>query len=472
MVRVIPGNNITSANVDANKNYIDGRDIANLKEVGAINDAQTGVLERADGIIAALPANGQADVDELVRLEDPNYAATLFPDERAVQPGLWKTLEWSDVAAAAEMAPFAPLAERDLTSSPQMLDYNKQFAIADLPADVQKTAKRVQLVLNSDSNATTINLPDLERAMEPASAARFKPDEIEQMKKTVAFIRAEVRKTAPAMTARIEVPKPGVETQDIPYSGSVQFKLTTNTKLVETADATYSNYRTSTSNRQLNLERSRTVTITPPPGKQVMLINMDTGKETLVKTSQQFAPGALNGKYRVEVWSQGQRVENGEVSIPSSQVERLAMSNRLGFSFVDPSGNALLRTQIPMPSDNRRGSSSYYTYQQRFEYQPTSAPPAPITTSPYGSLKPGVYKIDRPNDPIVVEMFPEGVIRLNRGNSQTWLRREENTNENAYSDSDTGHRTTARYYNGTNLAFFSNGSHTGSVQLKDDQRIA
>src|SRR3712207_1715895 len=113
MVRIVAGNTITSANVDTSKKYVDGRDLNALKEVGAVTTAEAEVLARADGIIDSHPVNGAADIDELVRLESPNYAATLFPEERQVQPGLWKTLEWADVPAAVPLADLPELHDRN-----------------------------------------------------------------------------------------------------------------------------------------------------------------------------------------------------------------------------------------------------------------------------------------------------------------------------------------------------------------------
>src|SRR5262245_51832593 len=91
-VTSIPGSSIPSAYVDPNLDYLIARRIGSLQQVG-LSSVAISVALRVDGIIANMPTDGQLHVAELVKMEQPDLFASLFPDEQAALPLLWHVLE-------------------------------------------------------------------------------------------------------------------------------------------------------------------------------------------------------------------------------------------------------------------------------------------------------------------------------------------------------------------------------------------
>jgi hypothetical protein len=89
-IDVLAGADIPSPLVEPDKLYLRDRDIGNLTRVGALDELETRLARRVDGIIANLPADGRLHIAELVRLGEPKFVETLFEDERERLPRLWQ----------------------------------------------------------------------------------------------------------------------------------------------------------------------------------------------------------------------------------------------------------------------------------------------------------------------------------------------------------------------------------------------
>src|SRR5690242_15993021 len=96
LVTRVSGSAIPSAYVDPHATYFSARSIATLADVGALRGALASLAQRADGIIAAQPADGRVSTNELLRLEQPGFIQTLFPEEKAALPLFWKLMETVD----------------------------------------------------------------------------------------------------------------------------------------------------------------------------------------------------------------------------------------------------------------------------------------------------------------------------------------------------------------------------------------
>jgi hypothetical protein len=163
----VSGSTTGSNYADGSKTYLSVRTIVTLARVGALNGVLHDVALRADGIIANQPADGRVSLKELVRLEEPTIFGTLFPEEKAALPKIWELMETTSSGATAlpAVGPLPAVAALDQSQPAGTLTEPTELDIASLPGDLQAIARRVQLSLNADGNASTIALADLTAAL-------------------------------------------------------------------------------------------------------------------------------------------------------------------------------------------------------------------------------------------------------------------------------------------------------------------
>ena len=192
-----PGSSIHSPSVDPSKMYWGGRSIDLLQKVGYLTPAEAKLALRADGIIASNPANQRIGVDELATLESPEHIGTLFPEERAIIPKLWKVLA---IEAAVDISPpapggVAPLVVDRYTPRATQLPVTSTSAVA--------LARRIQLTHDSDANPETISGIDVERAY--ANRSSYLPEEAALFSTLVREIAGGAARLGPE-TQRLEFP--------------------------------------------------------------------------------------------------------------------------------------------------------------------------------------------------------------------------------------------------------------------------
>jgi hypothetical protein len=424
-IRVVPGNTITSSNVSANKQYIDGRNIQNLKALGALPDVKGSVADRVDGILDNKPADGKFEIDELVKVEDPAHFATLFPDEQAAEKTLWKALEWDNVPPAAPAPTAPPLASTDDSVNPGAFDFNKPVKITDLPQPLQRTAQRVQLVLNADHDATTIQLDDLNRAI--SAPGRFTPGDVTDMNNTVDAIKNILRGTG-ALAAKVKVPDPGVKDFAIPNPGSVKLNLHTETSIHESRSITAAGTSQQSFSAQVLCSRTQSITVDVPQGKQALMINQATGEERLfAQTGDDKQQPLAAGTWRLELWQNGARVESSDVNIPPHSNDNLDLTPFLNYQLEGSSG-PLARNLTDAQNTVNRWGNYQNTISASYDFSSTPAAPDPgkaqiakATDSLPSGLKPGRYTWNTQNfGAVTLDVYPENVLKTTvNGNTTT-----------------------------------------------------
>ncbi len=429
MPTLVPGNSISSPNVDPSMTYFDGRRLDHLEAVGGLSPDARAVADRVDGIIDSLPVDGRDQIDEMLRMEQPSYIATLFPNEKVLLPTLWKSLELDAVTPATAgsyttLAPLDSLVRLDTTVGG--LDLTQPIDIARLPADVQTIAQRIQLVLNSDSDTTTISLADVRQAI--ADPGRFTQADQHAFTVIEPALDEILRNEPGTMTARLRVPKPGRRTQAIPHSGQAGFHLATTITIRDSIHL----FRGPRQVEMAEVERQQTIQVAVPAGHQMILLNVDGDGEILLEAGTSDV--ALEpGKHRVELWQNGQRVESSEVLIPQyTNREAVNIRRYIGVPMV--AGTTRLE-RVEVVRRNRTGNNGADSIG---EYQPVGSTPSdqvvPIASFNRfrASLPPGVYQI--PGSGSKLHVYSESLVSAVDAAGNEWFLYPVHEDRAAYHD--------------------------------------
>lgn len=397
MVITRTGSNIPSANVSQNRTYVDGRVTENLHEVGAITEDARDLFQRTDGVLANNPVDGRVQIDEMLHMETANQQAALFPDEQQLLPQLWRFMEWRPGDAAGSMPALpGPLAINEQLTLPTGIDFGAQFPIADLPQPLQRSAQRVQLVANGDANATTISINDITDVEQ--NPARFTANDLRQLGQAKTAIENALRAQAqPNLSAVVQVPQLGLQTFTIPNTGSATVAVEVDTKLTETRHSSYSStYRQNEIRSSLQLHRESNLSVDLPADHKAIFINTQDASEVVVDAGKSN-PRLPAGDYRMEVWHDGDRVDNIDVTIPEvPKTETLRMNDFVGWDLQDQSGQPLDRSVLAYTTNHRtRGGSQSATFGYNVPQPPNvDVARAQAMQLPTIPLPPGSYEVD------------------------------------------------------------------------------
>jgi hypothetical protein len=273
------GSTINSQSVDPNATYWGARSISLLREVGYLTEEEADVANRADGIIANTAPNGRIGVDELAVMESHDHVGTLFPEEKAVIPKLWKILLIEDAPLYK-----AESISGDVTQVDTYTVKPVQYPIASLPSEMQKIAKRIQLTHDSDGMPATISGRDVADAYEDKGS--YLPTEIAQFRPIVA-------------TIAIKSPL----ADDAQWIGVAADSTKT---LLQGPLVIKSNVGYSASGAKLWSSGSITVG-SADPSTTIIVTKKDTGADA------KSTGDALIGEYRIELWKAGERVVQADV---------------------------------------------------------------------------------------------------------------------------------------------------------------
>lgn len=393
----IKGSDIPSTYVDATKSYMIARNIKNLSTVGALDAVETKLTARIDGIIANLPADGKMSLPELVRMENPTIFSSLFPEEKAALPKLWKMMEAPD-SNDTLYGPRDNFGTVDTSVPPAAAVPPASLAISSLPTDDQAPATRLENVYDSDSDATTVTLSDL--AMGVANPASFTPTE------EMAFgaIQAIFRTKAVATSAATFVisPGPGTFSKDATLGGA-SFRITGTTEIDEDRTINYTTLTTT-----LVAKQALAATVTPPTGAQVLVINQDSGTENAFGAGT--VPSFPAGEYVYEVWQNGARSFSTNAELPAMTTQStIDLGNQLDYTL--SSGLADLVRNVRSTT----GSSSYGSLHATFDTAAVT-PPAMVdagvvngVSSPTVTLPVGRYSLPQN---VVLYVYPNNVVWL------------------------------------------------------------
>ncbi len=396
---IIEGSSIPSQYVDAAKHYLTGRRIDTLEQVSALSVGMTedGVARRADGIIANLPANGRLEAAELARMEKPEIFATLFPEEQMALPKLWALLEAPYPAVNVNTVPL-DLSMTDKRVEPSGLVMPPSLAISSLPSEYQTLAKRVQLVFNADSSATTIEIADIDKVLVMPQA--FTPAEVEQLKAVRLIF---VERATSNCDAKAVVPEPGHKSATTTF-GSMSLEITADVAIRERRQLGNG------WNAQLGLETDVTATVTSPTGSKLVGIDLGSGAEFLIEDGR--IDSSTGTQLIIERYVSGARQEAHDLVVPPINAghKRVDMLNLVDYTLVTPNNTPLVKYPVASPMGNVTIVD--------FEYGITANPNPLVDQSavtavatPALTIPSGRYVVALPNlGNVQMDVYPGGVI--------------------------------------------------------------
>lgn len=414
-VQIIQGSTIPSQYVSANKDYLTGRWIQSLAEVGALAADDLDLARRADGIIANLPANGRIEAAELARMENPQIFATLFPNEQAALPHLWPLLEAPSGPAMPVPVPGADLTITDQSTPPGGLMPPAAIAIASLDASWQQVARRVQLVFNGDGDASTIRTADIQSVL--ADPQAFTPAEVELLK----AILAEFHKRATSFEeAKVAVPEPGLTTKHTPL-GMMALDFSSQIAIRE-GRYWQSSPSSSGWGNNLSVGASMQVVATSsgalaaPAGAKMILVSLsdaDVADSVFAGPQSQLASLPV-GDFLLERYdSMGVRQESFLLAIPGFTAgDRQANASRfVDYKLVTAAGTPLVKNAVvgQVSSDGRIFRAEFL-----HELAPNVVPGVDAraisrTETPWTTLPSGRYEVMLNNTKVTLDLYPQRV---------------------------------------------------------------
>jgi hypothetical protein len=420
-MKLVPGDQIPSAFVRKDRQYLDGRKIENLAKVGALSADAQALLERADALPAGGPPDGGAHVDELVRLEQPKYAKALLPEERQVQPIIWKHLEWEARAPMSPPAPLPPLKYlvRDISEDAPEPVKGAGHPVTGLPVHLRPIARRAMAI--AGLKGVNVTPAATERAKrEKETLAPGEPEALKELAKIVA-------KPPPGpagMRPLLRVPKPGTAEQELPLAGAARMVRRYETRITETRAWVGDEFTAS-----LDITRSESLGFKVPFGHKLALIHLEKGREHVLDEGVHAAPKLSPGRYLAELWREGRRVESAEVLIPKPVAkDKLEMTRYVGYELVTPEGEPLFANVTQHKVDPVYAGYNYYggyygqrkiersDYSATFEYGLERKPPSEEEAQaikgvklPAVGLPPGHYEVTDPQvGRVRLSVYPTG----------------------------------------------------------------
>lgn len=408
---LIKGSDIPSQYVSANKYYMIARSIDNLTKVGALDQAQTDLAKRVDGIIANMPANGAMHLAELVRMEDPSIYGSLFPAEKTALPKLWKLAEAPDgnTLVAGQRDSFGAV-DSSLPPAAAVPPANLTISTLATP-ELQAAATRLQNVYNSDNSAATVTLADLAQGV--ANPASFTPAEV------TAFgtIQAVFREKAVAQSTNDLVlsPGPGSFTKDETL-GPVKLHIASTTKIDEDRTV-YSTQMT------ISMSATQTIATTADMPQDAFALALNYGGSEAVFTAG-AVPSIGAGDFIFEVWENGQRTFATNADMPiTTSTETIQLTDKLDYKLM--SGLAPLVRNLTAATATH--NSSYYTFNTHYTYDKAVVPPPAMaaqpaitaTETPTVTIPVGRYSF--PQQQSTFYVYPNNVLWFSRGNQMIRL---------------------------------------------------
>lgn len=411
-IPTIHGSDIPSAHADATKSYLLARRIDGLRQAGALDEVESRLAQRIDGIIANMPTDGRLHLAELVRMEDPAIHDSLFPDEAAALPGLWKKVEAPSTNALV-VGPDASFGVLDTASPPGPAVPPANLAIAALATDLQSAANRLQNVYNADGDAATVMLTDLDNGI--ANPGAFTPAEVSAFSTIKAIFREKAVATSDATL--VVSPPPGPFTHAMTL-GPIAFEIAGSTRYEE--ERTHAN---SALTVRFIGTQSTTATATLPMDAKVLLIHKELGSETVFGTGP--VPALSGGPHVVEVWQAGVRVFSTTAQLPvMTREQRLELNDKLDYT--------LTTGLSPLVRNTVSATATGSTFTAKFSYDKATVPPTGVpnatalqrTATPTVKIPVGRYAFPQAQATLLV--FPNNVLWVQRGTTMFRLLPQSN----------------------------------------------
>lgn len=427
---------VTSRFADAGKTYLPRRNLWLLSHLGALSAAEASVAKRVDGIIANRPADGWVSVDELIRAEQGDKWPAFLDDEQALFPNLWALMA-APAEKGPDMADFSLPKPEDLSTSATSA-VPLVLTIAELPPELQTTARRLERLFDQDGNDDTVAVADAEAAIAQPSA--FTPAELADLQKLAALLRA--RATNIAGRALVRVPAPE-KTEHKLYDDR-------GLSIVATRSVSFSGSRTVgigpvgwrgpfppdlPVHTKVTMNVSQEAVLSPPPGVTVVIVQ-STGETCVFEAPTQLSTTkhlcVEKTPVAIELWKGGQRVGSSFALLTYAHTNTFAVdvSTYADYDFVLPDGTQLVqnwtRTEKGDGYTGLRGAKAEFVYERAPRQVPgVDAAIVAKTAPPTFELPFGRYRVRFGDDVFEAEIKPNGIVYagVNRYTPPTKLER-------------------------------------------------
>ncbi len=416
LITRVSGASIASPNIDKTKSYLSQRGISTLDTLGALPGALGSLARRVDGILGAKSADGRFSVSEILRMEQPAYIRTLFPDEKAALPRLWALLETTPAdPTRVSVAGLPALAVVDISTPATVPIKPAHLAVGSLPALLLTPARRLEMIVDSDGDIETITEADLDDPL--GDPGPWTAEEIEAFKqiKQLFIARAGTR-----LNYALQVPVPAQHSSSVATLGVVKLVLDQGVRYEESRSALTSYLSPSPGVRKyLQAQRSAKVRVDLGTASQLLLIDINSETERIVTGDLSWE---FSGTVVAEVWSDGTRLGSYRLAMPTVAPEsaQLDLDDYVDYQLV-AGGKPLVRSAVRARTDT---TTSYTNYLAWFTFAETTQPPDSVDYIAYGMLEtprpnllPGRYEFIIPGLSVgtyKLDIAPSGVIAFTR----------------------------------------------------------
>ncbi len=334
---VRPDDEIDSRRTRSGVEYFERRSISNLAIVGAFDSVELSesVARRVDGILAARPSDGWVDLEELERIEMPDFEGSLFPEERAALDHVWTLIEAPADTVTVSTSGFTTLedVEEVLPNAATLPDRFVNFEGGGW--DV-RSLQRLELQFDDDMDPTTVSLTDLEAGIND-ELGRYTAGEVEDFERARDHISRLRQEVLPGPASLI-VPGLGERSEALDPAGALALSLIRRSYLVErqqyssrTADTTYTMRLNHEADVLLDGDRDVEVLVILPRGE-----NVRRGGDSLQVTSAD--------RLAIEAWRSGELIGSAWLELP--EIPRpVTLDDYFGYRLEDELGDEVTRSE-------------------------------------------------------------------------------------------------------------------------------
>lgn len=416
---------VSSRFADPKATYLPRRSIQTLGRLDALTPAQAAVAKRVDGILANRPADGWVSVDELVRAEQADKWPAFLDEEQALFPAIWALMKAPEGKSPNMAAPFAASRVEDLSTSATSA-VPPVLKVAQLPPELQTTARRLERLFDHDGDDDTVAVADAESAV--AQPGAFTPAEVDDLRKIAAFLRASatneggravVRVPAPGKTDRVLFQDRGIAvsaSRTVSFTGA---RRTTGSSVGSFSEKVFPIISTVT------MKVDDAVDLAIPAGTTLVVVKSD-GDQCVYEASQRLpAYEALcpsKSAVVLELWKGGVRIEGALAKLTSaaSSTTDVDLSAYADYDFVLDDGTPLqqvwTRTAKGFDAFQQGNSSAEFTYERAARQVPgVDASLVAKLAPPTFDLPLGRYRTSFGEEVFEVEVRANGVVHAGVG---------------------------------------------------------
>ena len=416
LITRVSGASIASPNVDKTKSYLSERGISTLDTLGALPGALGSLARRVDGILGAKSADGRFSVSEILRMEQPAYIRTLFPDEKAALPRLWALLETTPAdPTPVTIAGLPALSVVDVSTPATVPVKPAKLAIGSLPGVLLAPARRLEMIDDSDGDPETITEADLGDPL--GDPAPWTADEIDAFTQIQQLF---ITRAGTRLNYALQVPTPTQRSVSVAALGPAKLVLEQGIRYEESRSALVLPLDPiSGVVRALQAQRSAKVRVDLGTASQLVLLDINSETERVVTGDLSWE---FSGTAVAEIWSGGARLGSYRLSLPkvAATSDQLQLDDYVDYQLV-AGGKPLVRNPVRTVVDK---TVWYTSYRSSYTFDESARPPdsvdytaLSVLETPTPSLLPGRYELSVPALGVgtcKLDLSPSGAVAFTR----------------------------------------------------------